>query len=266
MQGVSNRKIVVEALSKRFDQLLAVNNIDLSISAGEFVSLVGPSGCGKSTLLYMIGGFVTQTSGRLFADGKPITRPGVDRGIVFQDYALFPWLTVYGNIAYGLQMKGCSRAEERDTVARYIELIGLKGFESRFPRELSGGMRQRVALARTFAYGPEILLLDEPFGALDSQTRELMQDELLRLWRTTGKTILMVTHDVNEAVYLSNKVCVMSQRPGRIVAEFPIALDRTGSRESIVLSEAYTALQREVWLSVRRQVLIAREQEPCERA
>jgi NitT/TauT family transport system ATP-binding protein len=205
MQGVNERKIVVEALSKSFDQLLAVHNIDLSISAGEFVSLVGPSGCGKSTLLYMIGGFVTPTSGRLFADGRPITRPGVDRGIVFQDYALFPWLTVYQNIAYGLQMKGCSRAEERDTVARYIELIGLKGFESRFPRELSGGMRQRVALARTFAYGPEILLLDEPFGALDSQTRELMQDELLRLWRTTGKTILMVTHDVNEAVYLSNK-------------------------------------------------------------
>jgi NitT/TauT family transport system ATP-binding protein len=149
---------------------------------------------------------------------------------VFQEYALFPWLTVYQNIAYGLQMKGCSPDEERETVARYIDLIGLGGFESRFPRELSGGMKQRVALARTFCYGPDILLLDEPFGALDSQTREIMQDELLRLWRTTGKTILMVTHDVSEAVYLSTRVCVMSRRPGRIVQELQIDLELAGAR------------------------------------
>ena len=208
----------------------------------------------------MIGGFVMPTQGRLFADGNPITRPGVDRGIVFQDYALFPWLTVYQNIAYGLQIKGCSPAEQRETVARYIDLIGLNGFESRFPRELSGGMKQRVALARTFAYGPDILLLDEPFGALNSQTREIMQDELLRLWRTTRKTILMVTHDVSEAVYLSTKVCVMSRRPGRIVEEFPITLDRGGTRKSIVLSQAYTDVHNKVWLSVRRQVLVAQEE------
>jgi len=259
MQGVSRCKIAVEGLSKSFDSILAVDNIDLEIGAGEFVSLVGPSGCGKSTLLYMIGGFVAPTSGRLLADGKTITKPGVDRGIVFQDYALFPWLTVYENIAYGLQMKRFAPAQERETVARYIDLIGLNGFESRYPRELSGGMKQRVALARTFAYGPDILLLDEPFGALDSQTREIMQDELLRLWRTTGKTILMVTHDVNEAVYLSTRVCVMSRRPGRIVKEFPIELDRQGSRESIVLSPAYTDLHNQVWLAVRREVLVAPE-------
>jgi NitT/TauT family transport system ATP-binding protein len=256
MQGVSDCKIAVEKLSKSFDSISAVENIDLKIGAGEFVSLVGPSGCGKSTLLYMIGGFVQPTSGRLLADGKPITKPGIDRGIVFQDYALFPWLTVYDNIAYGLQMKGCSRAEEKATVARYIDLIGLKGFETRYPRELSGGMKQRVALARTFAYGPDILLLDEPFGALDSQTREIMQDELLRLWGSTGKTILMVTHDVSEAVYLSSRVCVMSRRPGRIVHEFPITLDRSGARESIVLSPAYTELHNQVWLAVRHEVLV----------
>ena len=260
MQGIGGCKIAVEAISKSFDDVLAVDNIDLKIPSGEFVTLVGPSGCGKSTLLYMVGGFVMPTKGRLFADGNPITKPGVDRGIVFQDYALFPWLTVYQNIAYGLQMKGYPPHEERETVARYIDLIGLSGFETRFPRELSGGMKQRVALARTFAYGPEILLLDEPFGALDSQTREIMQDELLRLWRTTGKTILMVTHDVSEAVYLSTKVCVMSKRPGRIVEEFPITLDRGGTRESIVLSQAYTDLHNKVWLSVRRQVLVPVEQ------
>jgi NitT/TauT family transport system ATP-binding protein len=260
MQDTAQCKIAVEAISKRFDDVLAVDNVDVRIASGEFVTLVGPSGCGKSTLLYMIGGFVTPTSGRLLADGKPITKPGVDRGIVFQEYALFPWLTVYQNIAYGLQMKGCSADEERETVARYIDLIGLGGFESRFPRELSGGMKQRVALARTFCYGPDILLLDEPFGALDSQTREIMQDELLRLWRTTGKTILMVTHDVSEAVYLSTRVCVMSRRPGRLVEEFAIDLDRTGARASIVLSQAYTDLHNKVWLSVRRQVLVQPDQ------
>jgi NitT/TauT family transport system ATP-binding protein len=257
MQGVDGCKIVVEGLSKRFDDVLAVENVDLTIATGDFVSIVGPSGCGKSTLLYILGGFVAPTAGTLASDGKPIDKPGIDRGIVFQDYALFPWLTVEQNIAYGLQMKGCSRAEISQTVERYIELIGLQGFERRYPRELSGGMRQRVALARTFAYGPEILLLDEPFGALDSQTRELMQDELLRLWRTTNKTIVMVTHDVGEAVYLSTKVCVMSKRPGRIIGTFPIDLDRSGNREAIVLSPQYTELHNKVWLTVRRQVVSA---------
>jgi NitT/TauT family transport system ATP-binding protein len=259
MQGVTRPKIAVAGLTKEFDggasRVLALDNIDLAIAPGEFVTIVGPSGCGKSTLLYILGGFVAPSGGTLEADGKPIVKPGVDRGIVFQDYALFPWLTVYQNIAYGLQMQGRSASEEREIVARYIDLIGLRGFEERFPRELSGGMKQRVALARTFAYGPEILLLDEPFGALDSQTRELMQDELLRLWRTTGKTILMVTHDVQEAVYLSGRVCVMSKRPGRIVHEFPIPLDRSGNREAIVLSDAYAKLHKDVWLAVRKQVL-----------
>jgi NitT/TauT family transport system ATP-binding protein len=257
MQGLDTGKIVIEGLSKKFDDLLAVENIDLTIAAGDFVSIVGPSGCGKSTLLYMLGGFISPTAGRLLADGKAIVKPGIDRGIVFQDYALFPWLTVEQNIAYGLEMKGISRDEIKEAVARYISVIGLGGFEKRYPRELSGGMRQRVALARTFAYGPDILLLDEPFGALDSQTREIMQDELLRLWRATNKTIVMVTHDVGEAVYLSTKVCVMSKRPGRIVETHAIALQRTESREMVVLSREYTDVRNKVWLSVRRQVLAA---------
>jgi NitT/TauT family transport system ATP-binding protein len=257
MQGLDTRKIVIEALSKKFDDLLAVENINLTIAAGDFVSIVGPSGCGKSTLLYMLGGFISPTAGRLLAGGKAIAKPGIDRGIVFQDYALFPWLTVEQNIAYGLEMKRISRDEIKEAVERYISVIGLGGFEKRYPRELSGGMRQRVALARTFAYGPDILLLDEPFGALDSQTREIMQDELLRLWRATNKTIVMVTHDVGEAVYLSTKVCVMSKRPGRIVETHAIALQRTESREMVVLSREYTDVRNKVWLSVRRQVLAA---------
>jgi NitT/TauT family transport system ATP-binding protein len=251
-------KIIVDDVSKEFgtekSRVQAVKNIKLSVGEGEFVSIVGPSGCGKSTLLYMLGGFIPPSSGRLLADDQPITAPGIDRGIVFQEYALFPWLTVFDNIAYGLEMAGLPTAEREKAVEHYVALIGLKGFERRYPRELSGGMKQRVALARTFAYEPSILLLDEPFGALDSLTRETMQDELRRLWRTTGKTIVMVTHDVGEAVYLSNRVCVMSQRPGRIVEEFSIDLDRSGDRENVVLSEAYTAIHNAVWVSVRRQV------------
>jgi NitT/TauT family transport system ATP-binding protein len=259
-------KILVENVSKEFgadeSQVQALKNINLAVSEGEFVSIVGPSGCGKSTLLYMLGGFISPSSGRLLADGQLIVAPGIDRGIVFQEYALFPWLTVFDNISYGLEMAGMPAAKREEAVEDYVSLIGLKGFERRYPRELSGGMKQRVALARTFAYEPSILLLDEPFGALDSLTRETMQDELQRLWRTTGKTIVMVTHDVGEAVYLSNRVCVMSQRPGRIIEEFTIDLNRSGAREDVVLSEDYTAIHNEVWVSVRRQVTHTPEMAP----
>jgi NitT/TauT family transport system ATP-binding protein len=258
---MSASKIAVEDVSKQFDQagtpVQALAKLDLAIAEGEFVSIVGPSGCGKSTLLYMLGGFIPADTGRMLVDGRPITGPGVDRGVVFQEYALFPWLTVFDNIAYGLRESRMTEREVRATAERYIALIGLAGFEHRFPRELSGGMKQRVALARTFAYEPDILLLDEPFGALDAQTREIMQDELLRLWRTTGKTVIMVTHDVSEAVYLSNRVCVMSQRPGRIVKEYKIDIDHGSNREEVVLSQAYTAIRNAVWLAVRQQVTLA---------
>jgi NitT/TauT family transport system ATP-binding protein len=239
----------------RGGSVAALAGIDIELSEGEFVSIVGPSGCGKSTLLYIIGGFLTADRGRVEVEGKPVTAPGVDRGVVFQEYALFPWLTVTQNIGYGLEMNGVPPCEREQIEKRLIETIGLQGFEHCFPRELSGGMKQRVAIARTLAYDPKILLLDEPFGALDAQTRESMQDELLRLWQANRKTVLMVTHDVTEAVYLSGRVIVMSRRPGRFVEEFAINLDRSGDRESIMLSEEFTRLRNEVWLSVRRQVV-----------
>jgi len=251
-------RIVIAHLNKiyksRTGDVPALIDINLDIGDGEFVSVIGPSGCGKSTLLYILGGFIAADGGSILVDGKPVTGPGTDRGIVFQEYALFPWLTVDQNIHYGLEMVGMSRRERDEIVRHLIRTVNLEGFERRFPRELSGGMKQRVAIARTLAYNPHILLLDEPFGALDSQTRESMQDELRRLWLKERKTVVMVTHDVNEAVYLSERVVVMSKRPGRIVEEFKIAVDRAGGREATVLSETFTRIRNEVWLSVRRQV------------
>jgi NitT/TauT family transport system ATP-binding protein len=238
----------------REGNLSALSAVDLEVAEGEFVSIVGPSGCGKSTLLYILGGFIRADSGVIEVGGKAVTGPGTDRGVVFQEYALFPWLTVTQNIRYGLEMTGVARREREETVRRLVRTIGLEGFEHRFPRELSGGMKQRVAIARTLAYDPNILLLDEPFGALDAQTRETMQDELLRLWQATRKTVVMVTHDVNEAVYLSDRVLVMSQRPGRMVAKFSIAIDRSGNRETTMLNADFNAVRNEVWLAVRRQV------------
>jgi NitT/TauT family transport system ATP-binding protein len=250
-------RICVRNLHKRYgsrdSEVAALAGVDLEVREGEFVTIVGPSGCGKSTLLYVLGGFIAADSGSTAVDGKAVVGPGVDRGIVFQEYALFPWLTVAQNIGYGLEMTGVPRAERKTIVDRLIHTIGLQGFEQRFPRELSGGMKQRVALARTLAYDPKILLLDEPFGALDALTRETMQDELLRLWQRTRKTVVMVTHDVNEAVYLSGRVLVMSRRPGRIVHEFAIALDRSGEREHTILTEGFNAVRNQVWLAVRRQ-------------
>ncbi len=253
-------KIEIRRVSKTYvtdrGAVQALRDTDLKLSEGEFVSIVGPSGCGKSTLLCVVGGFLV-ADGEVLVDGSRISGPGTERGVVFQEYALFPWLTVRANVAYGLNEKGMAAAERDAIVKRLIALIGLNGFEDRFPRELSGGMKQRVAIARTLACDPSILLLDEPLGALDAQTREIMQDELLRIWVGTRKTVLMVTHDVNEAVYLSNRICVMSTRPGQIVEEFTINLDRSKTREEIFLSDDFNQVRNEVWLSVRRQALAA---------
>jgi NitT/TauT family transport system ATP-binding protein len=249
--------ICVRNLDKRYrsrdGEVAALSGVDLDVKEGEFVTIVGPSGCGKSTLLYILGGFIAADGGTLEVDDKAVAGPGIDRGIVFQEYALFPWLTVAQNIRYGLEMTGVPRNQRAGIVQRLIRTIGLEGFEHRFPKELSGGMKQRVAIARTLAYDPKILLLDEPFGALDALTRETMQDELLRLWQGTRKTVVMVTHDVSEAVYLSERVLVMSQRPGRMVQEFPIALDRSGEREQTILTDQFNRVRNEVWLAVRRQ-------------
>jgi NitT/TauT family transport system ATP-binding protein len=253
-------KIRIDGVAKTYQSgdghVRALDRVDLAVGEGEFVSIVGPSGCGKSTLLYIVGGFIP-ADGAVLVDGRRIEGPGIERGVVFQEYALFPWLTVRRNILYGLENRDLPQ-EERDRIAdRLIGVIGLKGFEHRYPRELSGGMKQRVALARTLACDPAILLLDEPFGALDAQTREIMQDEMLRIWLETRKTVLMVTHDVTEAVFLSNRICVMSARPGQIVEEFTVNLDRGKTREEIFLSDAFNEVRNKVWLSVRRQALAA---------
>ena len=264
MLDVVPHKIDIRGVSKTYASeqhgpVLALRGTDLAVGQGEFVSIVGPSGCGKSTLLYIVGGFLA-SEGEVIIDGTPITGPGTDRGVVFQEYALFPWLTVRDNIGYGLERQRFPVAERAKIINRLIGVIGLAGFENRYPRELSGGMKQRVAMARTLACDPAILLLDEPFGALDAQTREIMQDELLRIWLETRKTVLLVTHDVTEAVYLSNRICVMSARPGQIIEEFIVELDRTRPREELVLSAAFNNIRNEVWLSVRRQALAAGQQ------
>ena len=193
---------------------------------GEFITAIGPSGCGKSTFLHIMGGFIKAEAGSIRVYGKEVDGPGPDRGMMFQEFSLFPWKSVAGNIAWGLEAQGYPKAAIEETVGRHLEMIGLKDFAHHYPAELSGGMKQRVALARVLAFDPKVLLMDEPFGALDAQTREVMQAELTRLWERTGKTIVFVTHDIEEAVYLGDRVVVLTARPARIKEEVEIALPR----------------------------------------
>jgi NitT/TauT family transport system ATP-binding protein len=197
-----------------------------SVRDGEFVTLIGPSGCGKSTLLHIMGGFIRAEAGEISVHGRRVSGPGPDRGMMFQEFALFPWKTVAGNVAWGLEAQGRPRREIEAAVAKYVDMIGLTDFRNHYPAELSGGMKQRVALARVLAFDPEVLLMDEPFGALDAQTRETMQEEVTRLWERTRKTIVFVTHDIEEAVYLGDRVVVLTARPGRIREEVRIDLPR----------------------------------------
>ncbi|MDJ1137771.1 ABC transporter ATP-binding protein [Streptomyces iconiensis] len=202
----------------------ALEDIELDIADGEFTVLVGPSGCGKSTLLDLLGGLALPTSGRVLLDGEPVTGPGRDRGTVFQQYALLPWRTARGNVEFGLEAAGVPRRERAERAGEFLSLVGLDGFGDRHPHELSGGMRQRVAIARSLAYDPDVLLMDEPFGALDAQTRESLQDELLRVWQRTRKTVVFITHSIDEAVLLGQRVAVLTSRPGRVKEVVPIAL------------------------------------------
>ncbi len=218
---------------------LALSDISLTIEDGAFVSILGPSGCGKSTLLYIVGGFVTPTAGVAKVKGKAITGPGPDRGPVFQEFALFPWKNVLGNVMYGLRQQGVKRAEAEAQSRRLIEMVGLKGYENFYPKELSGGMKQRVAIARTLAYHPEVLLMDEPFGALDAHTRTRLQNDLLNIWERDRKTVLFVTHSVDEAVFLSDKVVVMTRSPGRIKQIVDIDLPRPRRRADLLLDPHY---------------------------
>ncbi len=220
---MADAQIVVDGVNHlyrppRGRPVLALEDVSLEIRAREFIALLGPSGCGKSTLLYLIGGFLPTETGRILVEGVPVGGPGPDRGIVFQHFALFPWKTVRANVLYGLERMGLARKEREKRAQSFIDLVGLTGFEDSYPSQLSGGMKQRTAIARTLAFDPKILLMDEPFGALDAQTRSLMQEELLRIWQRSPKTVIFVTHDVQEAVYLADRVAVMSARPGRIKA------------------------------------------------
>lgn len=218
---------------------LALSDISLTIEEGAFVSILGPSGCGKSTLLYIVGGFVSPTSGAARMKGQAITGPGPDRGPVFQEFALFPWKTVLGNVMYGPSQQGVRAAEAEAQSRALIEMVGLKGYENFYPKELSGGMKQRVALARTLAYHPEVLLMDEPFGALDAHTRTRLQNDLLNIWERDRKTVLFVTHSVDEAVFLSDKVVMMSKSPGRIREVIDIDLPRPRRRNELLLDPRY---------------------------
>jgi NitT/TauT family transport system ATP-binding protein len=221
------------------DKFLALSDISLSIEDGAFVSILGPSGCGKSTLLYIVGGFVSPSQGVARVKGKAITGPGPDRGPVFQEFALFPWKSVLGNVMYGPRQQGVKHAEAEAQSRRLIEMVGLKGFENFYPKELSGGMKQRVALARTLAYHPAVLLMDEPFGALDAHTRTRLQNDLLNIWERDRKTVLFVTHSVEEAVFLSDKVVVMTRSPGRIKEIVDIDLPRPRRRAELLLDGHY---------------------------
>jgi NitT/TauT family transport system ATP-binding protein len=218
---------------------LALSDISLTIEEGAFVSILGPSGCGKSTLLYIVGGFVNPTQGAVTMNGRAIAGPGPDRGPVFQEFALFPWKTVLGNVMYGPRQQGVKSADAEAQARTLIEMVGLKGYENFYPKELSGGMKQRVALARTLAYHPAVLLMDEPFGALDAHTRTRLQNDLLNIWERDRKTVLFVTHSVEEAVFLSDKVVVMTRSPGRIKQVIDIDLPRPRRRAELLLDPRY---------------------------
>lgn len=218
-------------------QVIALCGVSLEIREHEFVCVVGPSGCGKTTLLNLVAGFETPTVGTIQAFGRPITGPGPDRTMMFQDYALFPWFTVAGNIEYGLKQRGTPRKERREIVGHYVNLIELNGFEDKYPRQLSGGMRQRVALARALAVNPAMLLMDEPFAALDSFTREKMQDELVRVWERERKAVLFITHNIDESIKLADRVVVMSSRPGRITEILTLRSERPRDVDSDELAK-----------------------------
>jgi ABC-type nitrate/sulfonate/bicarbonate transport system ATPase subunit len=234
--------------------ITAIKDISLSVTNGRFISIVGPSGCGKTTLLNIVGGFIPATRGTVLIDGKPVTGPGPDRGVVFQSYALFDWLTVRENIEFGPRMAGIKPHERSDRVDRFLSMVGLRKFANRYPYELSGGMKQRVAIARALANSPEILLMDEPFASLDAQTRELMQEELLKIWEATKKTILFITHSVDEAIYLSTEVAVMSYRPGRLKEIFPVSLPYPRAEYSIRTDPRFLELKVAIHDLVREEI------------
>ncbi|MCZ8375689.1 MAG: ABC transporter ATP-binding protein [Beijerinckiaceae bacterium] len=255
-------KLVIENVSRVFPgvhggaPVTALQPTNLTIGDNDFVTILGPSGCGKSTLLRMVAGLDRPSTGTIALDGKAVTRPGPDRGMVFQSYTLFPWLTIAQNIAFGLREKGVGEKESREIVAAYIDRVGLRGFENHWPKQLSGGMQQRTAIARALANDPAILLLDEPFGALDNQTRALMQELLLGIWERDKKTVLFVTHDIEEAIFMATRCLVMSARPGRIKADLPIELPHP-RHYTLKTSPEFSVLKARMTEEIRAEAVLA---------
>jgi ABC-type nitrate/sulfonate/bicarbonate transport system ATPase subunit len=246
----------VRGVERRFGALLALLATTLDVAENDFVTILGPSGCGKSTLLRIVAGLDTPTAGEVLLDGRRIESPGADRGMVFQSYTLFPWLSVLDNVCFGLRERGLPREQQLQVAHGFIQQVGLRGFEKHYPKQLSGGMQQRTALARALANDPRMLLMDEPFGALDHQTRELMQELLLGIWEAQAKTVLFVTHDIDEAVFMGSRVMVMSARPGRIKLDRKVPLEHP-RHYSIKTSAPFAELKAELTEAVRVEVLAA---------
>lgn len=257
-----NIKLKIENVKKIFDsrngEVIALNGINLDIMENEFITVVGPSGCGKSTLLNIIAGLTDATSGKVYCDGKEVKGTGMERGVVFQQYALFPWLTVKGNVEFGLKMKGMGAEEATEIALKYIKMVELEDFVNHYPKELSGGMKQRVAIARAYAVNPSVLLMDEPFGALDAQTRTQLQEELLDVWEKEQKTCFFITHDVDEAIILSQKVIIMSARPGRIKEIVDINIPYPRTQETKMTPEFLDA-KNYIWSQVYKEYLELRK-------
>lgn len=250
VQNLNKSYVINEGFGKR-SRVHALRELNLEVNEGELVTVIGPSGCGKSTFLMVVAGIHPFDSGTLLLDGQPISEPGLDRGVVFQDFALFSWMTVRDNVKFGLSMKGMPEAEQNRIVERYLRLVNLQEFADVFPHRLSGGMKQRVGIARAMATEPEILLMDEPFGSLDAQTRKSLQVQLLDIWRETKKTIVFITHSVREAVFLSQKVVVLSARPGKVVETIPIDLSY---EERISLSSPLMEYERRLEDLIEQQI------------
>lgn len=243
--GVLNVRHVVKVYPGHDDgdePVHALQDVTFDVLQNEFCSVLGHSGCGKTTLLNMMAGFDEPTAGDILLDGKPVGKPGWERAMIFQDYALFPWLTVLGNVSFGLEMKQVPAARRRDAAMRQIEIVGLKGFENRYPHQLSGGMRQRVAIARALAVEPSVLLMDEPFAALDAQNRSMMQDEMVRIFQEESSTMVLVTHSIEEAIKLSDRIVVMTRRPGRVKANILVPMPRPRAEED----PAFVALKARI--------------------
>jgi len=237
MAGLEIRELKKVFEDKKRGDVVVLNGMNLEVGEKEFVSVIGPSGCGKTTFLQLLAGLEKPTSGEILVKRKEVDGPGLDRGIVFQEYALFPWRTVRGNVEFGPKMQGVRKNERHEITQKYIELVGLRGFEDHYPHEISGGMKQRAAIARALANNPDILLMDEPFAAVDAQRREILQQEMLQIWHQTQKTILFITHNIDEAIFLADKVIIMTARPARVKEVVPVELSRPRQRETRVCSE-----------------------------